>query len=153
MPLRVWHGTWLEGWPFLFKKTFEGHSREWERRSPTVFPECSLQPRLSRDSQALQMIRLSLCDLHIINARQCDASQIWKSAQRKERWWKPSALHSWQGGEEGCRLPRLLLFGLWGLRWVSRLPLVPFLFLPLLPFLSHPLFIPPYPALQSLPGA
>lgn len=49
---------------------------------------------------------------------------------KNQRWWKPSVLHSWQNdgleGLEGracCCLPLLLLFSLWGLRWVSRLRL------------------------------
>lgn len=83
--------------------------------------------KLLCSSQALQMIRLWLCDLHNIHTHWCVASQIRKSPNKNQRWWKPSALHSWQNhGLEGracCCLPLLLLFSLWGLHWVSRLRL------------------------------
>lgn len=58
-------------------------------------------PELLRNSQASQMIRLGLCDLHSLHTRWCHASRIPKSRHKKNkkiRWWKPSALHSWQGG-------------------------------------------------------
>lgn len=83
--------------------------------------------KLLCSSQGLQMICLCLCDLLNIHSHWCVASQIRKSPQKNQRWWKPSALYSWRNdGLEGracCCLPLLLLFSLWGLRWVCRLRL------------------------------
>lgn len=129
-----------------------------------------MQPKLLCSSQALQMICLSLCDLHNIHTRWCDTSQIRKSTHKNQRWWKPSVLHSWQRGEwerEGrLQPPTLLFFSLWGLWWVSRFHLfllssclhfwlsysVAFPLVIFFLFLSHPLFIPPYLVLSLSQG-
>lgn len=48
------------------------------------------------------MICLGPCDLQNIHSCWCHASQIRISPQKKSgRWWKPSAVHSWQGGGRG----------------------------------------------------
>lgn len=118
------------------------------------------------------MIHLSQRDLHNIHSCWYHASQIRISPQKKKKkkrwWWKPSAVHSWQGGTTGrgggegrgwrC-LPRLLLFSLWGLCWVSMLHVIlpsfcllsPTLLLPLLCFaFSLPPSPTPHPSLSCL---
>lgn len=176
----IWHLAWRQ--TLLFKNALVGKKEilvilQWIFLDsfPSFYPECcscSIHPKLLHNSQALQMICLSLCDLHNIHTRWCDASQIRKSPHKNQRWWKPSALHSWQGGWRGrgagCCLPLLLLFSLWGLRWVSRLclfllslpvfnfwlsySLCCFSSLNLFLFLSHPPFIPPSPVLALSQG-
>lgn len=141
---------------------------------PSFYPECrscSIHAKLLLNSQALQMILLCLCDLHNIHSCWCDASQIRKSPQK----WDDESLQRCTVGREdggegggggGCCLPLILFFSLWGLRWVSRLPLfllsscLHFWFsLALWLFLSQPFSLPlsptPYPSLSSslsLPG-
>lgn len=68
---------------------------------PSFYPECrscSIHAKLLLNSQALQMIRLCLCDLHNIHSCWCDASQIRKSPQK---WDDESLQRCTVGREDG----------------------------------------------------
>lgn len=122
---------------------------EGENRGETEAPQNSL------NSKALQMICLRPCDLQNTHSCWCHASQIRISLQKKAG--DDENLQQCTVGREGqrgrgrgeakraCCLPLLLLFGLWGLRWVSILHL----FLPTSCLLSPALLFPLSPAFSS----
>ena len=119
MPLHVWYDSRLEGQSFLLNASAYG-GREKLKSAPCRDFFCQKPghpPPLKKKNYcstraALQMICLGPCDLHNTHSCWCDASQIRKSPQKNQRWWKPSAFAQLAGRVEGKGEGGLLLLPL-----------------------------------------